>query len=49
VCCNRCGGGSQRCVGGLLVVGSCPGSATECASAAADRVLQQTCAGACGE
>ena len=46
---DRSGGGSRRCAGGLLVVGSCPGSATECASAAADRVSRRTGAGACGE
>jgi len=36
---DRSDGGSRRCAGGLLVVGSCPGSV-------ADRVSQQTGAGA---
>jgi len=46
---DRSGGGSRRCAGGLLVVGSCPGSAAECASTAADWVSRRTGVGACGE
>jgi len=46
---DRSGGGSRRCAGGLLIVGSCPESAAECASKAADRVLRRTNAGAYGE
>ena len=41
--CDKSGGGSRRCAGGLLVVGSCPGNAT------ADRVSRRTDAGACSE
>ena len=37
------------CAGGLLGVGSCLGSAAECASKAANRVSRRTGAGACGE
>ena len=33
----------------MLGVGSCPDSAAECASKAADRVSRRTVAGACGE
>jgi len=40
---DRSGGGWRCCACGLLVVGSCPGSA------AANRVSQRTGAGACGE
>jgi len=46
---DRSGGVSQCCAGGLLVVGSCPGSAAECVTIAADRVSQETGAGACNE
>jgi len=43
---DRNGGESRRCAGALLVVGLCPGSATESASAAADCVSRRTGAGA---
>jgi len=43
------GDDSRRCAGGLLGVGSCPGSATECVSKAADRVSRKIGAGACSE
>ena len=33
---DRSGGGSRRFASDLLVVGSCPGSAAECANAAAE-------------
>jgi len=46
---NKSGGGSRRCAGGLLGVGSCPGSVVECASKATDRVSRRKGAGACGE
>jgi len=46
---NKSGGSSRRCAGGLLTVGSCQGSAVECASATTDRVLRRTGANACGE
>jgi len=46
---DRSGGGSQRCACGLLIVGSCASNATECASAATDRVSRRTGAGACDE
>jgi len=46
---DRSGGDLRRCVGGLLVVGSIPGSAAESACAVADRVSRRTDAGVCGE
>jgi len=38
---DRSGGGLRRCAGGLLAVGSCPGSEAECASAVVDRVHEE--------
>jgi len=46
---DRSGGVSRRSADGLLVVGSCPGSAAKCASATTYHVLRRTGAGACGE
>jgi len=46
---DRSGGDSQRFAGGLLGVGSCPGSVAECVSKAVDRVSQRTGASSCGE
>jgi len=46
---DRSDGGSRRCAGGMLGVGSCSGSAAKCASKVADRVSRRTGAGACGE
>jgi len=46
---DRSGGSSRRCAGGLLVVGSCPGSAAKCANAMTNSVSRGTGASACSE